>query len=92
MAHYWTGFYTSRPGFKKLIRDFTAQTQALDTFYSLELFQKMIKGNQPEIDSYNISHSPLIKMANEWVGTATHHDTITGTSPNHVIQNETSTV
>jgi hypothetical protein len=26
MAHFWTGFYTSRPGFKKLIRDFTAQT------------------------------------------------------------------
>jgi hypothetical protein len=24
MAHFWTGFYTSRPGFKKLIRDFTA--------------------------------------------------------------------
>ena len=91
MAHYWTGFYTSRPSFKKLIRDFTAQTQALDTYYTLELFSKMIKGNKVEFDSYNISHSTIIKSTNEWVATATHHDTITGTSPSYVIQNETST-
>jgi Glycosyl hydrolases family 38 N-terminal domain len=37
VAHYWTGYYTSRPNFKKLIRDFTGLTQASDTFYAIDI-------------------------------------------------------
>jgi maltodextrin utilization protein YvdJ len=33
-----------------------------------------------------------MKAINELVGTNIHHDTITGTSPSHVITNETNTV
>lgn len=36
-AHYWVGYFTSRPNFKKLIRDFTALTYSSNTRYSLDL-------------------------------------------------------
>jgi hypothetical protein len=92
MAHFWTGYFTSRPHFKKMVRDFTAQTHASDTYYSLQLIQKMNSGSKDEIDSFKQSHAQVVKVINELVGTNIHHDTITGTSPNVVIQNETSTI
>lgn len=42
VAHFWTGYYTSRPNFKKLIRDFTGLVQASDTFYALDLMEKRL--------------------------------------------------
>lgn len=43
VAHQWTGYFTSRPNFKKLVRDFTALTQISDTYYGFEIFQKLKK-------------------------------------------------
>jgi len=91
MAHYWTGFYTSRPNFKKLIRDFTAATLEDDSFFSLEYMYYVYNKNKSELYSFEQIHSKTIKMMNELVATSTHHDTITGTSPSHVIMNETAT-
>lgn len=91
MGHYWTGYFTSRPNFKKLIRDYTAQTQSDDTFFGLEYLQKAYKKNQTDITLFNMTHAKTIKLMNELVATSTHHDTITGTSPSYVITNETST-
>ena len=45
VAHYWTGYFTSRPNFKKLIRDFTGHTLASDTFFALEYMQKFKRNN-----------------------------------------------
>jgi hypothetical protein len=42
--HYWTGFYTSRPEFKRLIRTFTQHSQLAVTDYSLESLMKGAKG------------------------------------------------
>ncbi len=42
-------------------------------------------GDRNSIENYNSSHVNAVKMTNELVGTSTHHDTITGTSPTHVI-------
>lgn len=81
MAHYWTGFYTSRPNFKKLIRDFTASTLEDDTFFAIEYLYKAYKKNKIELDQFKDTHAKTIKSMNELVATSTHHDTITGTSP-----------
>ena len=92
IAHFWTGYFTSRPNFKKLIRDFTALTQISDTFYALEILQKFKYNNGTINMIYNQSHSVIVKAMNELVGTSIHHDTITGTSPTFVIANETLTL
>jgi hypothetical protein len=56
LAHYWTGYYSSRPNFKKLIRDYTGIVQASDTFYALELLGKIKAKNQSLTDVFNNTH------------------------------------
>jgi alpha-mannosidase len=92
VAHYWTGYFTSRPNFKKLIRDFTGYTLATDTFFALEFMQKFKRNNLTDSKIFNRSHSVAIRDSNELVATDTHHDTITGTSPSFVIMNETEAI
>ena len=92
IAHYWTGYFTSRPNFKKYLRDFTGLVQASDTYFGFEMLYTMNTQNGLLSDQFNKTHSSVVKTMNQLVGTNIHHDTITGTSPNYVIQNETLTV
>ena len=91
-AHYWSGYYSSRPNFKKLIRDFTGIVEASDTIYGLELLRLMLKENGVAPPNYKVLTGQAIMYINNLVGTSIHHDTITGTSPTYVIQNETMTL
>lgn len=91
-AHYWTGYYSSRPNFKKLIRDFTGIVEASDTIYGLELLRQMLVGGGVATPNYKVLTGQDIMYINNLVGTSIHHDTLTGTSPTYVIQNETNTL
>lgn len=42
-GHYWTGYFTSRPNFKKLIRDYTAMVQSADTLIAIQTLRNMSK-------------------------------------------------
>lgn len=63
-----------------------------DTLFALEYMYKTYRKNQSDIDSFRETHAKINKQINELVATSTHHDTITGTSPYHVIMNETATL
>ena len=78
--HYWTGFYTSRPEFKRLIRSFTQHSQLAVTDYSLEL---LMKGGKSGFQDYREAH--LVQEMMQMGASLMHHDTITGTSPARVI-------
>lgn len=87
-GHYWTGYFTSRPNLKKYIREFTAYTYLSNTFYTFQIME------DADYDKgYQISDLALhIKLLNEKLGEMMHHDTITGTSPNHVINSEVAMI
>ena len=72
--HYWTGFYTSRPNLKRLIRSYSALTKASVTLYSIGALKSGVVENQL-----------MIKQLQETQSMLMHHDTITGTSPARII-------
>lgn len=74
---FWTGFYTSRPALKKRCHDL------VDSLLLAEQLSLLPEnhGSEPEI---------MEQLADAWwVGvTANHHDFITGTSPDEVVEQE----
>ena len=75
---FWTGYYTSRPNFKKFIRDLSSITFTSNSIYSLEWFK----------DDSLFSISDLVDLSqtmSELLGVMMHHDTITGTSQKRII-------
>ena len=66
--------------------------EASDTYYGLGMLEKLSKGGGKLPDSFRSITGETVKHINRLVGTSIHHDTITGTSPSFVIQNETTTL
>ncbi len=82
MDSFWSGYYTSRPAFKKAIRDFASLAYASSTLFAL--------------DSISGTDYHMIKEENEktieslqYLSLLMHHDAITGTSMNKVINDYT---
>jgi len=79
IGHYWVGYYSSRPNFKKLIKDLSFQVSLNSQILAFEL----LKLNKTAND-----HAKYIKNVNKLKKTYAlmmHHDTITGTSVQDVI-------
>lgn len=75
-----------------MIRDLTGIVEASDTIYGLELLSQMLKGGGVAPSNFKVLTGQAAMYINNLVGTSIHHDTITGTSPTYVIQNETVTI
>ena len=71
---HWNGYYTSRPNFKKLIRDMASLGYSSSSLFAMNWFNES-KSNALIRAYYNTSYEIL-----EAIGVAMHHDTITGTS------------
>ena len=72
---FWTGYFVSTPYAKKLFRSFSEATRGLKSLLSLWL----LRGEKDDIYTNEITSQADISM---WrLGLNTHHDTITGTSP-----------
>ncbi|CDW76004.1 lysosomal alpha-mannosidase [Stylonychia lemnae] len=74
--HYWSGYFTSRPNFKEISRDLSYNAYQSLTFYS----QYLIKDLESKISFQDISN-----LLQDRVSVIQHHDTITGTSRQNVV-------
>jgi len=74
--HYWTGYYSSRPNFKRYVRQFTALASASSTLFAVDAIAK----------GTALENALALKNMLETSSVLMHHDTITGTSPERVIK------
>jgi hypothetical protein len=80
---YWTGYYSSRPLLKKIMRQGEAALKHANVFYTLA-YQRRFSNETQTVkkltEMYN-AIQPLLNAVND----ATHHDAITGTAKQFVV-------
>ncbi|TNV85114.1 hypothetical protein FGO68_gene2057 [Halteria grandinella] len=89
-GHTWSGYFTSRPNFKRLIREFTGVQQVSNSFYGWQTLESMSERQDqanPTVNVGNFKHhvADMRKMTAKMM----HHDSITGSSLVYIIYNET---
>ena len=80
--HYWSGYYTSRAFFKRMDRVVESHLRASEILFSVAHAKMLEKSNNqfPKEKLFN-----LLVTARRNLGVFQHHDGVTGTSKDHVV-------
>lgn len=81
--HYWSGYFTSRPFYKRLERVMETNLRASEILYSLAIAECK-KANKMKIFPL-AEHFKLLTEARRNLGLFQHHDAITGTAKDWVV-------
>ncbi|KAF5398234.1 hypothetical protein PHET_08505 [Paragonimus heterotremus] len=86
---YWSGFFTSRPNLKSLVRVLESELRAAELLYSYAQYliglQQSLLTVRPVIE--NLYHN--LTEARRSLGLFQHHDGVTGTAKPHVVDDYT---
>ncbi|XP_047114785.1 alpha-mannosidase 2 [Schistocerca piceifrons] len=79
--HYWSGYYTSRPFYKRMDRVLVYYLRAAEIMFGLAWGSKKDSSDWP-----STAHTQLITDARHSLSLFQHHDGITGTAKDHVVE------
>ena len=82
-VEYWSGYYTSRPYYKRLDRQVEYYLRSAEILFSFMNLQTFLKENT--LTKANIELYKQILTARRNLGVFQHHDGITGTAKPHVV-------
>lgn len=85
--HYWSGYYTSRPFYKRLDRTLEATLRATEILFSLTLAEmRRFRGNGQLVDDFpSKEHFARLTVGRRSLGLFQHHDAVTGTARDPVV-------
>uniref|UniRef100_A0A1B6CBG0 Alpha-mannosidase n=1 Tax=Clastoptera arizonana TaxID=38151 RepID=A0A1B6CBG0_9HEMI len=83
--HYWSGYYTSRPLYKRMDRELQAYLRSADMIFTLAWLESMKVLNSEWLTSSNDLMKRIFN-ARSSLSLFQHHDGITGTAKDHVVQ------
>ncbi|XP_062334959.1 alpha-mannosidase 2 isoform X1 [Osmerus eperlanus] len=81
--HYWSGYFTSRPFYKRLDRTLESHLRAAEILFSLAMAS--IKHSGKPTDFPAVENYKLLSEARRNLGLFQHHDAITGTGKDWVV-------
>ncbi|XP_068103489.1 alpha-mannosidase 2 isoform X2 [Hyperolius riggenbachi] len=81
--HYWSGYFTSRPFYKRLERVMESHLRSAEILYSLAIVQSQRNSKLSAFPSSE--HYKLLTEARRNLGLFQHHDAITGTAKDWVV-------
>uniref|UniRef100_A0A673AQE2 Alpha-mannosidase n=1 Tax=Sphaeramia orbicularis TaxID=375764 RepID=A0A673AQE2_9TELE len=85
--HYWSGYYTSRPFYKRLDRTLEATLRATEILFSLTLAEmRRFRGDGRLVDDFPAKeHFGRLTVGRRSLGLFQHHDAVTGTARDPVV-------
>lgn len=82
---YWSGYYTSRPLMKRLGRDLEGSLRAAEILFTVAHLTARKQGGVAVVEYFQELYSQNIVTARRNLGLFQHHDAITGTSKQFVV-------
>ncbi|XP_043951813.1 alpha-mannosidase 2 [Gambusia affinis] len=85
--HYWSGYFTSRPFYKRLDRTLESTLRATEIFYTLTLAEmRRFRGNGRLVEGFPArEHYQWLTEGRRSLGLFQHHDAVTGTARDPVV-------
>ncbi|GFO27929.1 alpha-mannosidase [Plakobranchus ocellatus] len=83
---YWSGYFSTRPFDKHFCRDLQALLHAADSLNTLSYAYYMKWGLRKEAESRFFQFSAMLQQTRRLLALAQHHDAITGTSKDFVVE------